>query len=131
MTLSDPDPRLSLAYSGHHDGVRFTCSPNRYGKGMVLSLQNDTRDMWKNRAAWLAEALNGHWARGHQEGFRLSNARAVQWKSLYLAGWDANVPMFKSAEHPVTFSLNNGPEMSLKEALKQIAENQTDSSIGS
>jgi len=123
MTLSDSDPRAALAYSGHHDGVSFTCVAARYGKGMVLTLENDTRDMWKNRASWLAEALNGRWARAHQPGFRLSNTRAMQWKTLYLAGWDANVPMFKSADKPVTFSLKNGPEMSLKEALKQIAAN--------
>ena len=120
--INDSDPHVALSYSGTHDGVRYSCSPARYGKGMVLTLENEVHDMWKNRASWLAEGLNGKWARGHQEGFRMSPTRATQWRLLYLAGWDANVPMFKSADKPVTFSLGNGPHLSLKEALADIVK---------
>lgn len=108
-----------LSYSGHHDGVTYSCVPSRYGKGMVLTLKNDVRDMWKNRASWLAEGLGGKWARGHQEGYRISPTKAQHWRVLYLAGWDAKVPMFKN-DGPVTFSLGNGPELTLKEALKEV-----------
>ena len=122
MHISDSDPRSAFFYSGKHDGVTYTCSPARYGKGMVLRLERDHSDSWKDHAAWLAEGLNGRWARGHQEGFRMSPTRAIQWRMLYLAGWGANVPMFKSANKPVTFSFQRGPEMTLKEALAEIAK---------
>lgn len=119
--ISSNDPRLALAYSGRHDGVAFRCSPHRYGKGMVLTLDNDVRDLWKDRAAWLAEALGGKWARGHQQGYRIAPTRAAQWRALYLAGWDAHVPFRWSdvAPQPARFSLNGGPKLTLKEAMKQ------------
>lgn len=125
MIISDNDPRVAFSYSGKHDGVTYSCEAARYGKGMVLRLEKDESDGWKNRASWLAEGLNGRWARGHQEGFRMSPTRAIQWRTLYLAGWNANVPLFKSADKPVTFSLNSGPEMTLKEALVEIAKTST------
>lgn len=111
---------IDLTYEGYHDGVTYSCRPARHGKGVVLNLKRDQSDGWKDRAQWLAEALNGRWARGHQPGWRMSPSRAAQWKALFLAGWDAFVPMYKSASHPPTFRLGDGPKLTLKEVLKVI-----------
>jgi hypothetical protein len=117
--MRNPD-LIPLSYSGTHDGVRYSCSLARYGKGMVLALERENPDGWKDRASWLAEGLNGRWARGHQPGWRMSPTRATQWLKLYLGGYTANVPMFKSADKPVTFSRGDGPNMTLKEALAAV-----------
>ena len=122
MTTALDDPRLVASFSGTHEGVTYRCVPHRYGSSMVLSLTRANSDGWKDRASWLAEALGGKWARGHQEGFRIAKRRALQWRILFLGGWDGNVPMFPTTVNPVSFSLGDGPKMTLKEAISKALE---------
>ncbi len=76
----------------------------------------------ENGGGAVSELDKPRWARGHQEGFRISPTKSQHWRTLYLAGWDANVPLFKSPDKPVTFSFKRGPEMTLKEALNEVAK---------
>lgn len=124
MILAPTDPRLSAAFSGTKGRCRFTCSAARYGKGMVLALDRDKTDdgdIYKDDAAWLAEALGGKWARGHQRGYRIAVSRALQWRTLYLAGFEASRRYFGNDNKPYTFSLGDGPKLTLKEALALVA----------
>jgi hypothetical protein len=119
MILAPTDPRLTATFSGTKGRCRFTCLPARYGKGMVLALDHDKTDagdIYKDDAAWLAEALGGKWARGHQPGYRIAVSRALQWRQLFLANWTAQVSPFWDGEKP-TFRLGDGPKLTLKEAL--------------
>lgn len=118
------------AYSGTLGSTMYDCAPARYGKGCVLRLdrvKTDANDIWKDRAAYLAEALGGRWARGHQQGYRIAPTRAAQWRTLFLAGWDAYVPLRFGREPrvPATFRLNDGPKLTLKEALEACAHAET------
>lgn len=107
---------MSFAFTG----PGYRCSPARYSKGkMILNIDSDGSG-WKTRGMWLAEALGGKWGRGHEQGYRISPRRAAQWKALYEAGADANVPYFKSETHPVTFEVGGKAGLTLKEALASI-----------
>lgn len=116
MTHFDPDPRNACAFVGEHEGVSYTCHPHRHGRGMVLQLTRAEYSPWKDRAAWLAEALGGRWARGHQPGYRIARTRAGLWHRLFVAGVNANVPLFDGAP---TFERPGDPT---RYTLRQIAK---------
>lgn len=112
------DRRKAATFSGTHGTVRFDCSPARYSKGMVLTLdrdKTDNGDIYKDDAAWLAEALGGRWARGHQPGYRIAVSRALQWRQLFLANWTARIS-FDRKKAPVFYQYD-GPAFALKDAL--------------
>lgn len=116
------DKRCASTFSGQLGNVRYTCTPHRYGKGMVLHLDREKTgpdDIFKDRASWLAQALGGRWARGHQEGYRIAPTRALQFKLLFEAGWDAYSPIY-SENTPAVFHLGNGPRVSLRVALELL-----------
>jgi hypothetical protein len=82
-----------------------------------LGPKEDTTDCFKDRAAWLLEGLNASYS--HRSGYTLSPARAAIFVQLYQAGYSASWRLFVSSQ-PVTFSLGDGLELTLKEALSAI-----------
>lgn len=97
----------------------ITLIPLRRPKGKVqvqLGPKEDPTDYFKDRAAWLLEGLNATYS--HRAGYCLSPTRAETFVKLYNGGWGAPMRLF--ADSPkATFSLNDGPELTLKEALAQ------------
>jgi hypothetical protein len=116
------DPRTAFSFSGEHNGVRFSCVPHRYGKGMVLTLHRDARDMFKDRASWLAEALGARWARGHQEGHRIAPTKAALWHKLFLSGWEGTCSVFgRNVEGYPYFTPPEGGRLTFREMKKRIS----------
>lgn len=102
----------------------FTLSPVNRPKGK-LRIQFGPREphddgTFKDRAAWMLEALNVY--RSHRMGWCLSPAQAEKFTALYKAGFWASWRISVHQTEPCTYSLTDGPELSLKEALKQAAE---------
>ena len=107
-------------FTGTHDGVAYSCRPARYSKGKAILQINDTAaGGFKARAHWLAEALGGRWARGHEQGYRIAPTRAEQWQTLFLAGFSAT-PRYFHDSPAATFSRGSGPQLSLADALREI-----------
>lgn len=115
----------SLPYEGEAHGVRFSCTPADYAAGkMTLCLQSLTdTGGFKGAAARLCDALNGRWShRCH--GYQLAPSRAVLWRALFVAGWDAGVDWrgghYGTSEGPKLES-PDGRKVTLKEATAEIA----------
>lgn len=101
----------------------FELVPTNRPKGMLavrLGPKPDAGDIFKDRAAWLLEALGAYYS--HRAGHCLSPAKAEQFAKLYKAGFHASRRLFPSDKKPYTFSLADGPELSLKDALAQCAD---------
>lgn len=83
---------VPLSYTGEAHGVRFTCAPARYAAGkMTLRLESLTdTGGFKGAAHRLCDALNGRWS--HRCcGYHLTPSRAILWRALFVAGWDAEI----------------------------------------
>ena len=107
-------------FTGTHDGVSYSCKPARYSKGKaILQIKDAAAGGFKARAHWLAEALGGRWARGHEQGYRIAPTRAEQWQTLFLAGFSATQRYFNDSP-AATFSRGSGPQLSLADALREI-----------
>jgi hypothetical protein len=106
-------------------GPGYRCSPARYSKNkMILHIEGDGSG-WKTRGANLAEALGAIWARGHEQGYRISPRRATQWKALYEAGFDARRNFLSSNPKEFLFSTNDDSLVTLKDALVKANDLQT------
>lgn len=84
------------------------------GKVQVNLSPKEPGEMFKDRADWLLEGLNASYSR--RMGYCLSPRRAEMFVKLYEAGFWASRRLLASSG-PATFSLAQGPEMTLKEAL--------------
>jgi len=84
---------------------------------IILGPKEDPADCFKDRAAWLLEGLNAY--HSHRHGYCLSPQRAEAFQRLYNAGFHASRRLFIKSKTPITFYQQNGPELSLKEALAQ------------
>ena len=108
-------------FTGTHDGVAYACRPARYSKAKaILQIKDTAAGGFKARAHWLAEALGGRWARGHEQGYRIAPTRAEQWQTLFLAGYSATQRFYRDDGTPYTFSRGKGPQLSLADALREI-----------
>lgn len=115
----------SLSYHGEHNGITFRCSPARYAKGkMSIQIQKDERNAtgFKGAADRLLDVLNARYSR--RSGYMLSPSRAVQWRDLFITGWDAETDLrgcYGCKTAPLLES-PDGRKMPLKDALKEMAK---------
>lgn len=72
---------------------------------------------FKTHSIWLAEALGAQYS--HRRGYHLAPTKHAAFLILDTQGWNASRRYFSSDKKPYTFSLNDGPELSFKDALKQ------------
>ncbi len=116
-----PDPSLP-SYSGHAHGVAFTCAPARYAKGKCsLHITADKSDGWKGPADRLLDALNANWNR--RSGYVIAPSRALLWRALFEAGWDAEMDWrhghYATDKAPLLVA-PDGRKIPLREAAKEM-----------
>ena len=78
--------------------------------------EKEPGDCWKGRAQWLLEALGAYYS--HRVGYCLKPHKVEQFTALYKAGFSASRRILKIDKRPYTFSIQGGPEMTLKQALE-------------
>ena len=90
----------------------------RYAEGKKVIQPKDSRDGFKGRASYLAEALGGRWVhRSH--GYVISPAAAQKFEKLFEAGFDAISPAFKSVRPGLFYHQERGlKDLTAREALK-------------
>jgi hypothetical protein len=122
MFISSDSPLHAFAFEGHHNGVKFVCRPASYAKGkMQLQYEKDDKsDILKGPSGRLLDALNARYS--HRSGYILAPSRAVQWRDLFVAGWDAEIDWrgcYGSKKSPL-FESPDGRKMPLKDALAEL-----------
>lgn len=92
----------------------------RYAEGKKVVQPKDSRDGFKGRASYLAEALGGRWVhRSH--GYVMSPAAAEKFEKLFAAGFDAVSPVFKTVHAGLFYHSERGlKDLTAREALKQV-----------
>jgi hypothetical protein len=93
----------------------------RYAKGKMIIQPLDSKDGYKGRASYLAEALNGKWVH-RSGGYTVSPAAADKFLKLFKAGFEANVRCFKDSPAEFYHRKLELESLTLKEAL---AKSQT------
>jgi hypothetical protein len=101
------------------DGPGFACFPARYAKGTAVIQISGDGSGFKGTGAWLAEALGGRWSR-RNKGYAMAPNRALQWRALYLAGFEPSRRYFFKDRTPYTFE-RDGRKLTLREALAEVA----------
>lgn len=66
----------------------FTVTAARYAKGMMALVTHDGVDMFKGRAARLADYLNARYS-NRERAYILSPAKVEKLRNLYAAGYDS------------------------------------------
>lgn len=112
----------SHSYEGEAHGVRFTCHACNRPRGKMRLTLHQTKDhSFKRAAERLIDALNGQWARS--SGYTLAPSRALLWRDLFVAGWDAGMDWrgCYGEKTPPLLEAPDGRQMTLKEAAEEIA----------
>lgn len=65
----------------------------RYAKGKKIIQVRDSRDGYRGRASYLAEAVGGRYV-GRSGGYTVSPTAADKFEKLFAAGFDGDVPLF-------------------------------------
>lgn len=90
----------------------------RYAEGKKVIQAKDSRDGFKGRASYLAEALGGRWVH-RSGGYVISPAGAEKFEKLFAAGFDAISPVFKSLHTGLFFHQERGlKDLTARDALK-------------
>lgn len=90
----------------------------RYAEGKKVIQAKDSRDGYKGRASYLAEALGGRWVH-RSGGYVISPAGAAKFEKLFAAGFDAISPIFKSNHFGLFYHQERGlKDLTAHAALK-------------
>lgn len=87
-----------------------------------LGPKADPTDEWKDRAAWLLEALGATWS--HRHGYTLAPSKAAAFVRLYGAGWRSETGIhWRGEKRPIALFSQPGDETkyTLKAALSKLS----------